>query len=333
MPHNPFLQVQANTRLHLPATPTFGEAGHLWRQEEIDALILAIAARRPLLVRGEAGSGKSQLARAAAIVLSGAANNQDHLFDEVLHARFEALDLLYRFDVVERLADAELHRLDSSNKKYLKPGKLWQAMKVNQTDAAAATSTGAAVLLIDEIDKADADIPNALLGVLGNRSFGVPMTTPPQTIKCERMPLVIISTNEEREMPPAFVRRCIVLNQNPPEADDAFLGWLVARGDAHTHLHIDAAAAQAATQQVLADRKAAIKNGFAKVGLAEYLDLLTALHDLSAHEPENVRAHRQIYWLERLSAYALVKGADQDQARASLADIASPAVASGQTTV
>ena len=333
MPHNPFLQVKANTPLHLPATATFGEAGHLWRQEEIDALILAIAARRPLLVRGEAGSGKSQLARAAAIVLSGAAHNQDFLFDEVLHTRFEALDLLYRFDVVERLADAELHRLDETNNRYVKPGKLWQAMRVNQAAATTAGSNAAAVLLIDEIDKADADIPNALLGVLGNRSFGVPMTTPPQTIKCERMPLVIISTNEEREMPPAFVRRCIVLNQNPPEADAAFMAWLVERGQAHTHLRIDPTAAQAAAEQVLADRKAGIKAGFAKVGLAEYLDLLTALHDLTEQEPASARAARQAYWLKRLSAYALVKGADQDQARTSLADVASVAVASGQTTV
>ena len=326
MPHNPFLQVEADTRLHLPATATFGEAGHLWRQEEIDALILAVAARRPLLVRGEAGSGKSQLARAAAIVLSGAAQNQSFLFDEVLHARFEALDLLYRFDVVERLADAELHRLDKTNVKYVKEGKLWQAMRVNQT------ATGAAVLLIDEIDKADADIPNALLGVLGNRSFSVPMTKPPKTVQCERMPLVIISTNEEREMPPAFVRRCIVLNQNPPEADAAFMAWLVARGQAHDHLRIDAAAAQAAAEQVLADRKVAIKNGFAKVGLAEYLDLLTALHDLTAQEPENARAARQTYWLARLSAYALVKGADQNQARASLSDLARLTVAPSQTS-
>jgi MoxR-like ATPase len=328
MPHNPFLQVKADTRLHLPATATFGEAGHLWRQEEIDALILAIAARRPLLVRGEAGSGKSQLARAAAIVLSGAAQNQSFLFDEVLHARFEALDLLYRFDVVERLADAELHRLDETNIKYVKPGKLWQAMQVNQ--AAAPGNAAAAVLLIDEIDKADADIPNALLGVLGNRSFSVPMTTPPQTVQCERMPLVIISTNEEREMPPAFVRRCIVLNQNPPEADAAFMAWLVARGQAHTHLRIDATAAHAAAEQVLADRKVAIRNGFSKVGLAEYLDLLTALHELTAHEPESARTARQTYWLGRLSAYALVKGADQDQARASLASLAKPASGPGQ---
>ena len=282
------------------------------------------------MVRGEAGSGKSQLARAAAIVLSGAAQNQSFLFDEVLHARFEALDLLYRFDVVERLADAELHRLDETNVKYVKEGKLWQAMRVNQ--AATANNTAAAVLLIDEIDKADADIPNALLGVLGNRSFSVPMTTPPQTIQCERMPLVIISTNEEREMPPAFVRRCIVLNQNPPEADAAFKAWLVARGQAHTHLRIDAAAAQAAAAQVLADRTAAIKNGFSKVGLAEYLDLLTALHDLTSQEPDNVRAARQTYWLARLSAYALVKGADQNQARASLSDLARLTVAPSQTS-
>lgn len=313
MQTNPFLSIEHGAVLPLPPTDTFGQAGHRWRQQEIDALILSVASQRPLLVRGEAGSGKSQLARAAAMVLSGAARNQNELYDEVLHARFEAMDLLYRFDVVERLADAELHKLDDSNQRYIKKGKLWQAMEANKDCAHA-------VLLIDEIDKAEADIPNALLGVLGNRSFTVPMTKPAWSVRVAHMPLVIITTNEERELPPAFVRRCIVLNQNPPRSGDAaFTAWLIERAEAHTHLAVAPAVMAQAAQQVLADRNAAKRDGYPNVGLAEYLDLLTALHDLTLQEPDDKRTERQTYWLERLSAYALVKGADQDQARASLA--------------
>lgn len=320
MPSTPFQVLQADTQLNLPPTDTFGQAGHLWRQEEIDALILAMASQRPLLVRGEAGSGKSQLARAAAMALSGPSDkqNQNQLFDEVLHARFEAMDLLYRFDVVERLADAELKKLDKTNHDYIKKGKLWQAMLANQTGTQA-------VLLIDEIDKAEADIPNALLGVLGNRSFTVPMTTPPQSISAPRMPLLIITTNEERELPPAFVRRCIVLNQNPPKIEqdeEPFIQWLIARGKAHQHLNIDAAARLLAAQQVLADRLAAKRDGYPSVGLAEYIDLLTALHELTHDEPAEKRGQRQNYWLGRLNAYGLVKGADQNQARDNIAALA-----------
>ena len=75
-------------------------------------------------MRGEAGSGKSQIARAAAKVLSGA-----EPLCEVIHPRFEALDLLYRVDVVERLADAQIPgQLDTTNVKYVKRGRLWEAM-------------------------------------------------------------------------------------------------------------------------------------------------------------------------------------------------------------
>ena len=306
MKNNPFLDLKADTVLPLPATDRFCQAGHRWHQQEIDALILAMASQRPLLVRGEAGSGKSQLARAAAMVLN---KDQGCLFDEVLHARYEALDLLYQFDVVERLADAELKELDRSSEKYVKKGKLWQAIAANEQSICS-------VLLIDEIDKAEADIPNALLGVLGNRSFTVPMTG--EVVKAKRMPLVIITTNEERELPPAFVRRCVVLNQNPPEDDEAFKAWLMQRSEAHEHLKIAPAVRKQAAEQVLADRKTALQEGYFSIGLAEYLDLLMALHELTQDEKPEQQAEKQMGWLNRLSTYALVKGADQDQARKSL---------------
>jgi len=300
---NPFVGLVAGRELELPANDQFSGAGHLWGQEEIDALILAHAASRPLLVRGEAGSGKSQIARAAAHVIRG------ELLVETIHARFEALDLLYRLDAIERLADAQAQQLDGTNKKYVKHGTLWEAF----TKLAEGIRP---VLLIDEIDKADADVPNALLGVLGNRSFTVPMLNN-VIVKATNghFPLIIVTTNEERELPAAFVRRCVVLNLNPPSTSSEFETWLVTRGNVHKHLTVSEDARVLAAAQVRADREAARAAGYPPVGLAEYIDLLTALHSLTQPGPSEQRAVRQMEWLQRLSAYALVKNATQNQRR------------------
>lgn len=307
---NPFIDLTAKTTTPLVQGDRFPDAGHYWEKSEIDALIFAFAARRPLLVRGEAGSGKSQIARAAAVHLKSG-----EPLVEVIHPRFEALDLLYRVDVVERLADAQIQELDKTNRKYVKRGKLWQAvdrMNENQSNIP--------VLLIDEIDKADADLPNALLEVLGNRSFDVPPLGN-RTIHApdHRWPLIIITTNEERELPPAFIRRCAVLNLNPPKDDSKFKGWLIERGKVHEHLKICDDARHTAAEQVLEDRKAAEASGYPKVGLAEYIDLLTALHELTQSiTDDEARRQKQLDWLDQLSAYALVKHAEQDQARSSV---------------
>jgi len=301
---NPFVKLQPDTELELSDTDRFGSAGHWWSRPEIDALILAHAARRPLLVRGEAGSGKSQIARAAAKIMGGA-----EPLCEVIHPRFEALDLPYRVDVVERLADAQIQgQLDPTNEKYVKPGRLWEAIDQARE--------GRPVLLIDEIDKADAEVPNALLDVLGNRSFTVPPLGN-HTVRTPggRLPLIIITTNEERELPAAFVRRCVVLNLNPPGDDTGCLAWLCQRGRVHRHLDIAEDVRELAARQVLADRKAAVAAGYPKVGLAEYIDLLTALAELTEADSPDRRSAEQNAWLRRLSAYALVKNAEQPQDR------------------
>jgi MoxR-like ATPase len=304
---NPFIDLKAEKTEILTQCNRFPAAGHHWSQPEIDALIFAFAARRPLLVRGEAGSGKSQIARAAAKRLK-----TGELLVEVIHPRFEALDLLYRVDVVERLADAQINELDKTNQRYVKRGRLWQAL-----DKMRGNQDCIPVLLIDEIDKADADLPNALLDVLGNRSFDVPPLDN-RTICApdQRWPLIIITTNEERELPPAFIRRCAVLNLNPPKDDKPFIDWLIQRGRVHQHLAIEDSARQTAAEQVLDDRKTAQSAGYPKVGLAEYIDLLTALHELTrAITDEADRKQSQLDWLKQLSAYALVKHAEQDQTR------------------
>jgi MoxR-like ATPase len=219
---------------------------------------------------------------------------------------------LYRHDAIKRLADAQIKNgLDLSNEKYVKRGPLWKAM------AKIKPASPPPVLLIDEIDKADADVPNALLDVLGNRSFQVaPLNNRVIRAVDGTLPLVIITTNEERELPAAFVRRCIVLNLNPPTDDLPFLNWLDQRGRVHAHLRVADAVRETAAKQVLSDRKKAYDAGYPKVGLAEYIDLLSALHELTADAPALEYPEQQSDWLARLSCYALVKNADQSQRRA-----------------
>lgn len=309
MQSNPFTQDLANTSTELPACDRFEAAHHHWSGRELDALALAYAARRPLLVRGEPGSGKSQLARAAAVLMNAAAPRV-----QVIHPRFEPRDLLYRYDTIRRLADANTPGSNVEDKHYVQPGVLWLAW-------ADAAQSRPAVVLVDEIDKGDADVPNSLLEVLGQRSFRVDevpdIATP--ALPPGAMPLVVITTNEERELPAAFVRRCVVLNLNPPTDEIDLREWLQVRVEAHFAAMQPLApdVVKLALTQVLADRREAIRLGYPKVGLAEALDLLTALAEITRDVPEAQRRAMQEHWLGRISVYALVKhaGTDPGQSR------------------
>ena len=309
----------------MPADARYGRAWHHWHDNEQAAVVQAWASDRPLLLRGEAGCGKSQLARAVAHVL------KVPLITEVIHPRYEATDLLYREDPVKRLAhaqllatikrpsDDEMPPLDWLSKHlpaHVERGALWRAMTA-PTPAGKHPHWPRSVVLIDEIDKADSDVPNALLEALGNRSFQAPGELEP--IQCNtHRPLIMITTNEDRELPPAFVRRCAVLNMQPEgvrgsQRDQGlFVKWLVARAKAHKALTAldgdDQCPMAKAAQQVWKDRMAAEKNNLPTVGLAEYLDLLYSLQRLSGGDP--ARANELMH---KLSAYALVKHREQDQ--------------------
>jgi MoxR-like ATPase len=309
MPTNPFTQPLADTIVPLPKDDNFEASHHRWSRAESDALALAHAARRPLLVRGEPGSGKSQLARAAALQMGA-----DALLVQVIHPRFEPRDLLYRYDTIRRLADANTGDGIGEDKRYVQPGVLWRAWQ----EAQAARPV---VVLLDEIDKGDADVPNSLLEVLGQRSFRVeevPDMDKP-SLPDGAMPLIVVTTNEERELPAAFVRRCVVLNLNPPADDKGLFDWLLARVVAHGGIvgRLDAEVVKHALRQVLADRRDALRLGYPKVGLAEALDLLTALAEITEAYPQAERVQQQKEWLKRISAYALVKhaGTDPGQSR------------------
>jgi MoxR-like ATPase len=155
------------------------------------AVNAAITLERPLLIKGEPGTGKTVLAHEIAAALDLP------LITWHIKSTTKATHGLYEYDAVSRLRDSQLGDAkvkDIAN--YIKPGRMWQAF----------TSTERTVLLIDEIDKADIEFPNDLLLELDRMEFHVNETG--ETIRATFRPIVIITSNNEKELPDAFLRRC-----------------------------------------------------------------------------------------------------------------------------
>ena len=166
------------------------------------AVNAAVTLRRPLLVKGEPGTGKTVLAHEIAKA-TGAP-----LIEWNVKSTTKAQQGLYEYDAVARLRDGQLgdERVhDISN--YIKKGKLWEAF----------TSEELPVLLIDEIDKADIEFPNDLLQELDRMSFDVYETH--ETITAQERPIVVITSNNEKELPDAFLRRCFFHYIKFPDRD------------------------------------------------------------------------------------------------------------------
>ncbi|GIX12795.1 MAG: hypothetical protein KatS3mg118_0754 [Paracoccaceae bacterium] len=155
------------------------------------AVNAAIALERPLLVKGEPGTGKTELARQVAGALGLP------LIEWNIKSTTKAQQGLYEYDAVSRLRDSQLgDERVRDVRNYIRPGKLWEAF----------TAPGKVVLLIDEIDKADIEFPNDLLQELDRMEFHVYETG--ETVRARHRPIVIITSNNEKDLPDAFLRRC-----------------------------------------------------------------------------------------------------------------------------
>ena len=329
---------------------------HVFNEDDCYAFWAAYSAGRPLLVRGKPGTGKSQMAKAIAEQLGWA------FVSEVIHGSTELSDLHYHFDAIGRLGEAQTYstikdlsgvgctatqdRLNPLH--FLSPGVFWWAydwqaaahqyqacytrlrpepLKPDSTTTQGKTwqpQTGGVVLLLDEIDKAEPDLPNGLLETLGQYRFRVPYLHDTQQTDANSVlnnpvqadplrVLVVITTNEERELPSAFVRRCFVHTLKMEESPEKTVvkwhdetvekrhAWLVERGKLHFGSRIADTVYLQAAKQLWADREGDSQNRYPP-GLAEYIDLLSALQSLNKAEQQTR--------LNKIARYALKKEVD-----------------------
>jgi MoxR-like ATPase len=169
-----------------------GSHDYVTSEELRKAVNVSIALGRPLLIRGEPGTGKTMLAHSIAKGL------KKKLIVWNIKSTTKAQEGLYIYDTVQRLNDSRFGDKDVSDiKQYIKLGKLGQAFAAPEQ----------VVLLIDEVDKADIEFPNDLLNELDEMSFFIPETN--ETISAINRPITIITSNAEKELPDAFLRRCI----------------------------------------------------------------------------------------------------------------------------
>ncbi len=344
----PDLEYFTDRKHTLLAIGTWRESVHVFDERTAQAIRAALAAGRPLLVRGEPGAGKSQLARAAARVL------KRKFLSHVVDAHTEIQDLWYRFDAVSRLGNAQVLSVTGkemtvremeqklSPEKYLSPGILWWAFDWNDADKKKSRhpffipdgndpgdEKEGVVLLLDEIDKADADLPNSLLETLDNGRFTVPWIKKTVGVahgELAKRPLVVLTTNEDRQLPGAFVRRCLVLDLRLPKEKGALIRHLKERAAFHFPAEIERDGAcdrriqrdesgmllhkscfhddvlSEAAEQLYKDRQEANSLGVTPPGQAEYLDMLRVLNELA---PKNTGKQKVL--LQTVKEFALKK--------------------------
>jgi MoxR-like ATPase len=260
------------------------------------AVEVALTTGRPLLLRGDPGSGKSSLAPYVARRLGW------RYYEQVVTSQTTATDLLYHYDAVRRLGDAyQPGGVHADVTAYVDPGVMWWAFDRDsaanrggpKTDSPAVEPGGEAnadrdshraVVLIDEIDKAHPDVPNGLLAVLSSYRLDIPWRAEPVELEppadAEDQPqvaplLVVITTNNERELPAAFMRRCLVWTLEHPDTERLVT---IARRHVDTpddpFTPTDEALARALAGEVESSRKEAA--GVRKPSTAEFLDAFRA---------------------------------------------------------
>lgn len=169
-----------------------GTKEYVASKELMASVDIAMALKKPLLIKGEPGTGKTMLAEAVAKALG------KKLLVWNIKSTTKAQEGLYTYDTIQRLYDGQFGENDVNDiSKYIKLGKLGEAFDSDEQ----------VVLLIDEIDKADLEFPNDLLWELDQMEFYIPETK--KTVRAKQRPIVIITSNAEKELPDAFLRRCI----------------------------------------------------------------------------------------------------------------------------
>lgn len=264
---------------------------YMFQEEDALALDAAYLSGRPLLLKGEPGTGKSLFALAAAEALGRAFESK------TIDRRTDPRDLLWTQDPVGRLADAQLigsmtpedareKRKELDIKFFVTPGPLWWGFNwkhaLNHLQAFGKMggrgehdADRGVVVLIDEIDKADADVPNGLLESLGSGRFDVPGYED-NPVTATGSPLIIVTSNEERRLPAAFLRRCAVHQLTLPEDQSDLKALLIQRGQAHFP-NAPVNLLEEAADMTAKDRATASQQGvFPRPGPAEFIDLLTA---------------------------------------------------------
>jgi MoxR-like ATPase len=255
------------------------------------AVNVALATGRPMLVRGPSGCGKSSLARNVALRMGW------RYYEQVVTSRTQARDLLWTFDSVRRLSDATTPELKVGKPAdYVEPSALWWAFDPASAkrrglpegesprevakDPGVGPEGSGAVVLLDEIDKADPDVPNNLLVPLGSFQFDMKETNATPVVLARPL-LLFITTNDERVLPTAFMRRCVVLELDPPKET-----LLVSIAEEHygedkrgIYLPIAEKVVKTASEGKSASGKTA--SGQPAPSTAEYLDTVRAFLDLN----------------------------------------------------
>ena len=290
--------ILANPKIDLDTCDAWPKpAVHNFDRQQAIALLAALAIKRPLLIRGEPGCGKTQIARAAAQVL------KMPLATLVVNERTETEDLFWRYDALRRLSDANDPKKGVQDEtEYLSAGPLWWALDhstaktynkhhSSKPDMGEKTKNkrsfdNGVLVLIDEIDKADRSVPNSLLEALGNYSFDVPYIGKRVHCNDQQTPLIVITTNNEQELPPAFIRRCLVLDIVLDDED--FVETLSSRGQALFGSKFDDENVyRRIAKQLLVKRRKLRGEGEQRVpGQAEYLDHLEALLAMKKYDPD-----------------------------------------------
>jgi MoxR-like ATPase len=274
------------------------QAPYVYEESIVLAINVALATGRPLLISGEPGAGKSSLARDVASKLGW------RFYSKTISSRTQARDLLWSFDTIRRLSDAQVRKGVRHPAAYVEPGILWWAFDrqsaglrglslerftelhegIQRLETATYDTMNPdarrAVVLIDEIDKADPDVPNDLLEPLGSFRFRVIEGDLDTQVKASQAPLVFITTNGERDLPKAFLRRCLALALDPPGETRllaiarAHFPADLANADDVVPLHKQVRDEYFAVRHEAVDRKATPPS------TAEYLDAISACREM-----------------------------------------------------